>query len=173
VSNEQVGLPKHAFVVAKPGEHKELEWGNAETLKELMNGAYYERIAQHVSSNDVLKSLLELGYSIELLQTTVWQSRVPNKPLPGYILVAKKGEHYKYHPWKFGHTPDTYGDTERWAESRERRVSLTYIQDMASRLQQHIPFPLSDVYPYLIELARQEAISQRLIEGVLNEKTIE
>ncbi len=164
-NNEKIGLPRHTFVVAKPGEKKHLEWGSPNELNQLVESDAFERLAQHVSSEEVIMHLNCLGYSIVAFESKIWQTRVKDKVLPGYVLVAKKGQRYKYHPWKRGSTIgeyEQYRDYYDWA----KRGNLCYFQIMAQQLQQYIKYPLEEVYPVLLEIAASEANEQylRLLE---------
>ncbi len=164
-NNERIGLPRHTFVVAKPGEKKQFEWGSPDELTQLVQGDAFERLAQHVSSQDVIAHLYGLGYSIVAFESKIWQTRVRDKVLPGYVLVAKKGHRYKYHPWKCGLTVgeyEQYRDYYDWA----KRGNLCYFQIMVQELQRHVKYPLEEVYPVLLEIAASEANDQyqRLLE---------
>ncbi len=109
-----LGLPWGAFAVGAVGPHKfEVDWTeDVELLRTLYKlrevlPEGFERFAGHLDVNELVLHLLDLGYAIEDLQFVPRRSRATTRErrwtvAPGFWLVARKGEEYKYDPFKIG-----------------------------------------------------------------------
>ena len=113
-------LEELSFVVAKPSENKELEWGTAKELKRLGESDDFERFARHMDVDEWSEFLRgRLQYELMERQWTVWLSRGGGW-YPGFIDVWQKSKVYRYHPWKQGLRED---DPELWDKYKARKGS--------------------------------------------------
>lgn len=131
------------FLVARPGEGKEREWGDAATLTELVRSGQVERWAHHIPQNDILDTIAQLGFSPRLLEPRVWWSRPSGpeqvrQPLPGFVGVWQKGDRFRYHPWYAGGTMADR-DTLKHQRKIASRTDPGYVADWIARFKRNLP----------------------------------
>jgi hypothetical protein len=96
---ENLGIPKRAFIVGKPGtEGKTLEMGNVKQLRELYGREdCFERFAQHVDPNDTNLHLRRLGFSLVYEKYSGYRSRgLSDLIAPTSMQVWKKTKEFQY-----------------------------------------------------------------------------
>lgn len=132
-----IGINYGEFMVAKMGEHKDLEWGNVDDLVQLFDSPYLERWAQHLDRFSVLNHLQQLGLKTVEEHNMVYFSRT-GMPLNGWVVVCQKGERFKYYPWYAGHTEE-----ERLLIEDDRKRAVfqdpNYWDDWAQKLAHNLP----------------------------------
>jgi len=90
INNEHIGLPRHVFIVAKPGWLKELmEYGPTSDLWELLRRNEVERFARHFTNADLEQGLASVGFRQVSWEYAIWQSR-SGRPLSGCVIVGEK-----------------------------------------------------------------------------------
>lgn len=89
-----------SFPVAKPGKEKKREWGTVQELENLILSGEYERDAQHMDPDEIVRLAEKMGLRLVEKTEEIWPARTEGDYYPGYVLVFKKGERYLLDPLK-------------------------------------------------------------------------
>lgn len=141
-------IAPYEFMVAKPGKNKHIEWGDAQTLVKLLQSDNFERWAQHLNADDVIAFLDARGLSIVENSESVFKSR-QGMPLNGRVIVAQKGEVYRYRPWHKGYT--LLDDEDRLEEAKSHWYQSWYMEDWINQLFTNVPNAHYH-FPFLLEM---------------------
>lgn len=131
------------FMVAKPGEEKQHEWGDSKELISLYQSENLERWAHHIPETDIRSSLARLGFGQVRYEPRIWWSRpsgIEQKryPLAGFVGIWQKGALFQYHPWYAG---GTLADREERKEARKiaSRADPDYIAAWKAGFKKNLP----------------------------------
>lgn len=158
--NERAGLPRGAFVVAKPGPEKDrLDWAeNLEDVRTLIDSDQKERFARHINPDAIVAYAERQHLGLCSRQNVLMFSR-NGDPLPGvhmvfqkdYGLDTKRGKRlYRYSPWYKGKTIEERHDYQDFRGWRAHADPHGYHKDYWARMRENFPESMKPPKEYTI-----------------------